>query len=240
MKPEPWRIRWDAKNTADYWEWAAQSSAVQEHYFALMRGHDLLRKVLRQTALVEPVLDLGAGRGDLAALLLAANYLTLTAETSEVTLAFLSDRFRNNPRFGGAVTSESRIGLPDQAVGTVFLVETLEHLPDDVVQPLFSEIRRVLRPGGLLVLTTPYGEDLARSEQMCPSCHCTYHRWQHVRSLTPASVSSLISDSGLSVMRCAPTYFSQHRGLHRWLESLRRRIEGHPDDRILCLARRHR
>lgn len=94
-------------------------------------------------------LDLGCGDGRLSELVEAGS-LTL-ADVSEVALA----RARARLPDATAVTLEpdAPLPLPDNAFDLVLCAETLEHVRD--VQLLLSEVRRVLRPGGRLALTTP-------------------------------------------------------------------------------------
>lgn len=49
--------------------------------------------------------------------------------------------------------------LPCAAFDAVFCISVIEHLPDDGVRPALAEMRRVLRPGRPLILTTDYYED---------------------------------------------------------------------------------
>ena len=56
-------------------------------------------------------------------------------------------RLINNSRFDG------RIPLKDKCVDRVFMLAVLEHLPMD--SELLTEGIRVLKPGGVIVLTTP-------------------------------------------------------------------------------------
>jgi ubiquinone/menaquinone biosynthesis C-methylase UbiE len=49
--------------------------------------------------------------------------------------------------------SGDRMPLPDACVDVITSFETIEHVPDDAV--LVSEFHRVLRPGGLLIISTP-------------------------------------------------------------------------------------
>src|SRR5215210_2993115 len=58
-----------------------------------------------------------------------------------------------------AVADDGAIPLEDQSVDLVWCSEVLEHVPDTA--GLLSEIRRVLRTGGRLLLTTP-SHDLPR------------------------------------------------------------------------------
>lgn len=47
----------------------------------------------------------------------------------------------------------------DAAFDRVFCISVIEHLPDERVDAAMRELRRVLRPGGRLLLTTDYCED---------------------------------------------------------------------------------
>lgn len=70
------------------------------------------------------------------------------------------------------VEDVSAISLPDGSAGTVLCVETFEHVFE--VRRAFDEVYRLLRPGGLFVITTPlnfrihgYPDDYWR---LTPSC----------------------------------------------------------------------
>jgi SAM-dependent methyltransferase len=101
-------------------------------------------------------LDVGCGDGRLSVELDAAD-LTL-ADVSRVALE------RARRRLPEATVVEldpdSPFPLDDGAFDLVLCTETLEHVRD--VQLLLSEIRRVLRPGGTLALTTPATPPLVR------------------------------------------------------------------------------
>jgi hypothetical protein len=51
---------------------------------------------------------------------------------------------------------DDRMPLPDGSLDFVAMCEILEHMPADPMHVL-SEVNRVLRPGGILLLTTPNG-----------------------------------------------------------------------------------
>jgi ubiquinone/menaquinone biosynthesis C-methylase UbiE len=97
----------------------------------------------------EHALDLGCGDGRLSASL-RAGALT-AADVSEVALK------RASERLPGAEIARVAVDEPlpfvDGEFELVLCAETIEHVRD--VQLFLSEIRRVLRPGGGLALTTP-------------------------------------------------------------------------------------
>ncbi len=51
------------------------------------------------------------------------------------------------------VEDVSSIGLPDFSAGTVLCIETFEHVFE--VRRAFDEVYRILKPGGIFVITTP-------------------------------------------------------------------------------------
>jgi len=70
------------------------------------------------------------------------------------------------------VEDVSAIGLPDASAGTVLCIETFEHVFE--VRRAFDEVFRILKPGGLFVITSPlnfrihgYPDDYWR---MTPNC----------------------------------------------------------------------
>ena len=97
----------------------------------------------------EHALDLGCGDGRLSASL-RAGALT-AADVSAVALK------RATERLPGAeialVAVDEPLPFVDSEFELVLCAETIEHVRD--VQLFLSEIRRVLRPGGGLALTTP-------------------------------------------------------------------------------------
>ena len=79
---------------------------------------------------------------------------------------------------------------------TASLIEVVEHLDDATLPAVLAEARRLLRPGGSLLVTTPYREDLAASTIQCPECGAEFHTIQHVRTWTPSSLRSVLRTAG--------------------------------------------
>jgi ubiquinone/menaquinone biosynthesis C-methylase UbiE len=97
----------------------------------------------------EHVLDLGCGDGRLTAKLRAG--AITAADVSEVALRRAERRVPEAEI--ARVKPDEPLPFVDGEFELVVCVETIEHVRD--VQLFLSEIRRVLRPGGGLALTTP-------------------------------------------------------------------------------------
>lgn len=97
------------------------------------------------------VLDIGCGQGEFTALLAAAGTAVLGIDVADAAL----DRARS--RHPGVdfrrVEADGRLSLDDNSFDLVWASEVIEHIPD--TGRWLSEVRRVLVPGGRLLVTTP-------------------------------------------------------------------------------------
>jgi SAM-dependent methyltransferase len=133
---------------------------------------------------VERALDLGCGDGRLTSEL-DATELT-AADVSAVALARATRRLPD----ARIVELEPDAVLPfdDGSFDLVLCAETIEHVRD--VQLLLSEIRRVLRPGGTLALSTPANFPIGPlPDPFSP----------HLRFLSRRSLRRLLEEMGFEV-----------------------------------------
>lgn len=143
-----------------------------------------LRRFVRSLGHVERALDLGCGDGRLTSELDASELIA--ADVSAVAL----ERARARLPDACLVELEPDGVLPfgDSGFDLVLCAETIEHVRD--VQLLLSEIRRVLRPGGTLALTTPAHLPLGRRpDPLSP----------HLRFFTRRLLRRLLDELGFEV-----------------------------------------
>jgi SAM-dependent methyltransferase len=143
---------------------------------------------------VGDALDLGCGDGRLTAELPARSITG--ADVSLVALERAARRVRRG-RFV-RVGLDEPLPFEDNAFGLVLCAETLEHVRD--VQLLLSECRRVLRPGGMLAITTPAYSRSTALRLLLRGWESEFDPLSpHLRFFTKRSLARLLDQLGFEV-----------------------------------------
>jgi ubiquinone/menaquinone biosynthesis C-methylase UbiE len=178
---EPWREA----------VWQGVPEGVRPERFAQRRAF-----LLEHVHAGERVLDLGCGDGAFAAEIAAAGGEVVAVDVAEEALR------RTRARLPGVDARLAREGDPlpldEDAVDVVWLGETLEHAAD--VVGLLAEVRRVVRWGGRLLVTTPYHGRVSLAalalrggldEHFDP-------RADHLRFFTSRTLREVLADAGFA------------------------------------------
>jgi SAM-dependent methyltransferase len=118
----------------------------------------------------------------------------------------------------------------DERFSVVTFSETLEHLPVERLNFVLAEITRVMRPGGLLIASSPNQASLENRIRLFKGTSIldlpeqvvfAKGTFGHIRLYTPAEMSHLMCERGFSLVRCfLESNNSGYRG--RSSKSLRR------------------
>jgi 2-polyprenyl-3-methyl-5-hydroxy-6-metoxy-1,4-benzoquinol methylase len=116
--------------------------------------HDLARQFLDGGTLVNgrSVLEIGCGRGGFGEWLASQGARLTAADFSRVAVDTARTR-SSESSINWCVEDIQNLSFPDAHFDVVVSCETIEHVPDS--RRAVGELARVLRPGGVLVLTCP-------------------------------------------------------------------------------------
>lgn len=159
------------------------------------RRRELLRAAVRPGM---RVLDLGCGSGHFAAAATGFGAAVTAVDISE--LAVERARRRAPAAHFGVVEEDGTLPLAHGTVDLVWCSEVIEHVVD--VATLLLETRRVLAPGGRLLLTTPAHGRLRRV--VIALGHFDAHfdpLGQHLRFFTRRSLSGALAAGGFDQIR---------------------------------------
>ncbi len=157
------------------------------HLGVRMRARIVLPLLIREPG--RSVLDAGCGFGIYAVTLARMGYEVTALDADE-------SRIEGVRALGRSVSSkfEARVGdlcalpLPDASFDKVLCSDVLEHIEDD--QAAVSQLARVLKPGGTLVLTVP---------SLGPLAHSVEEEYDHAREgYDLDELIALLKGSGLS------------------------------------------
>lgn len=213
------RLIWTPELVEKFWD-GVWRTRLRELSFSRLAGSQLLQIVRPWLSDGAKCLDFGAGEGDLVEKLLASGFPAAAYEpNSERRANLLSRAFCSHSKFLGVVGD----GHPE-SFDVVFATEVLEHVLDSELDAVLARISRFLRPGGLLIVTTPNREDLELSSVYCPLSDALFHRWQHVRSFDAASLNELLSRFQFERVHQQWIDFSGAAELHDRKQELERRV----------------
>ena len=203
FRPHP--VEWTPVKVERFWDYVATHQPAE--FFSEKHARDIADRLVKASR-PRSVVDVGCGTGPLVAEFtrrgIAATGIKHSANALEAAQ-------RRSPRATFHLGSIVAIPMADRSMDAATLIETVEHLDDDILHAALAEARRVLRSGGTLLITTPNDERLADSSRPAPTAaqnstltstsdHGRRSRWQ-MRcdgNFQPVSVAAtrLVEDCG--------------------------------------------
>lgn len=145
----------------------------------------------------ERLMDLGCGSGWLAARCCRTGAEVHAVDVAPRGVAAVRRRFPEVSRFH--VADVYRLPFRPSSFDALVLSEVLEHLaePDRAL----AEIRRVLRPGGRLLVCVPYRERIL--QHLCIHCNRLTPANAHLHAFDEADLTAALGAAGLRLRRLA-------------------------------------
>lgn len=184
------------------WEGVPEGLAPSD---AGLREAFLLEKVARESESVGRalrVLDVGCGEARFAAALVRVGMEVVAVDVAEEPLR--RARAHHPDLDLRLVTPEALLPLEDASFDVVWAGETIEHVADTA--GWLSELRRVLRSGGLVLLSTPDHGPLSRWRLAVSTPTFEAHfdpRSDHLRFYTRGTLAVLLGDFGFEEVAVA-------------------------------------
>lgn len=164
--------------------------ARQAEYLPLLRARQIGGPEM-------PVLDLGCGRGEWLQLLREQGFSAQGVDSNEAMVNTCTEARLNVVQRDVIRYLDS---VPDSTLGCVSCLHLVEHLPFDVALDLVAQIRRVLKPGGMILLETPNPQNLLVSSysfHLDPS---------HQRPLPPPMLRFFVEAIGFCEVQALPLH----------------------------------
>lgn len=139
-----------------------------------------------------PVVDVGCGPGHITAHL---HKLGVDAFGVDLSPAMIDVARRDHPDLRFEVGSMTDLNLADASIAALLAFWSLIHIPDDAVPTVFGQFRRVLRPGGPLLLGFHVGDESRLKTQG----YGGHPMKVYVHRRQPDRVAAWLRDAGFTV-----------------------------------------
>lgn len=209
-------LTWTAELADSFWSDLANSdflAGISFSKFAAPLLADLAEQHLRKD---DAILDFGAG---------AHLYLVQELLRRGFTVGYYEPNSSSRADIAQVTSSGCFLGsvsdLDHRQYDCVFLSEVIEHLSDESLRGVLSILERIVKAGGLLVVTTPDSEDLLSASRYCPVCRHLFHPWGHVRSFNSEQLRTLLANYGFECHEMHSVDFSAAREPIEELKQLR-------------------
>jgi len=190
------------------WDYFQNDDEVGDVAFNARPRYEFLAK---QIAPGSSVLNIGAGRGGLEAILVEQGVVVSSLDPGENIIERL--RVRHGLGDRAKVGFSQAIPFPDGSFDVVVMSEVLEHLSDEILIATIAEVRRALKPDGRFIGTVPSDENLLANRVLCPHCGERFHRWGHLQSFGEERLRMLLTQHFRS-LKISRHFFSDARRLN--------------------------
>jgi SAM-dependent methyltransferase len=202
----PHDVNWTPEKIGRFWDYVAGNKATEQNAFSAIAGDAVIDLASRYTPLAGNIIDYGCSHGFLIGKLLKRGIRCEGLEFSEDSAKKVAAKFEHDKNFRGmTIARDLPSPLESDKYDLVFVLEVLEHLLDQWLDRTLSELYRVSKKGGLVMVTVPNEENLDALKVLCPDCGGIFHIIQHVRSWNSQTLVSRMKNAGFEEVLCKTT-----------------------------------
>jgi len=176
--------------------WTSSGGAPPEHDPMVPRRIALLLQTLKHLD-VKRILDVGCGNGFVAEQVRRQGYETIGMDVSKNAIERARSTYPEIQFVEGAC--DKRWPFEDETFDAIYTFEVIEHVLDTYT--MLAEMNRTLKPGGILVLTTPF-HGLIKNLFLVMfnfDKHFCNIKDGHIRFFTSKHLKRLLGDFGFEV-----------------------------------------
>ena len=144
------------------------------------------------------ILDIGCGPGSMLSVI-DNRHLSIGIDISHSQVLYARENY-GTPHRKFVCSASNSIPFKDQSFDAVTMVEVIEHLPLPVVNKTLSEIKRILKPEGLFIMTTPnYMSIWPILERLIAWFGAPDYNEQHLMRFTPYRLKKFLESHGFGI-----------------------------------------
>jgi len=158
-----------------------QNNPRQKHIF------NIIKRSLKKD---DCILEIGFGNGALLSLL-SDVFKTYAADISQDNIERLKGKLEK-VKFN-LIGIDGKLPYSDNFFSGFIASEVLEHMSNEELELCIEEIERILKPGGIAIITVPAEENLKLSECYCPQCGHIFHKFGHKQAWNENTIKNKFS-----------------------------------------------
>lgn len=204
------KIIWNVDNINRLWAYYASLDMDGTNYFGYQAGMAIVHLCSFFVDNLQEceVLDYGSGMGHIIERFLDKKVNISGVDMSKEEVEIVNRKYSGNPYFHGVKLFDGKaLPFKDDNFSLITCTECIEHILPEHMDNLLDELYRVLKPGGVILFTTPNEEELRKEEMCCPECNTIFHKYGHVSTFSAKSLTGLIEKHNYETILCATTDF---------------------------------
>ncbi|MBI4088136.1 class I SAM-dependent methyltransferase [Candidatus Kaiserbacteria bacterium] len=209
----PHDVEWNEDKVVKFW-----NNRPTPESFAGTVAKGIIATVKRYGHIHGVTLDYGCGRGDFLEELLKEHVSVIAADNSEGVLRGVKERFSD--KVTPVLITKPPLALKDGSVDYIFFNAVVEHLLPDTLDETLREFQRLLKPGGRVIVTCPYMENIAKYRTICPDCGGKFHYMQHVGSYSEDSLKALMEKHGFTTLTSEGSWLEYDTSIEARLKNI--------------------